>query len=275
MFTENENLAKLNKAIDACLDDLVSTLRKAEDDEEKGKGKAMDAPEDEKKGKNMDYDEDESKGKGKSGKADEDDEDGKADDDDEDEKDMKGKGSHGKGKGKSGSTGEDPSSAEVSEDASIRADAEDAAGKEYYSDAEVPAAEKSLSKQDRLALRKGRALMDTERKDAAQFPSNIVKSIQKLTESNQKLVDEVARLKKSRAGVRKSISRDVDVIEKSAGSDREGVDVTHMQILDVMNDMVAKGQLDDTHVCEMNATGNISDRMAKSQVAAEVRKRWK
>lgn len=230
---------ELSKSIDELIELHLPNLKKGgkadedkKEDEMKSKGKA----EDEKK-------EDEAKSKGKAdanGGEDEIKSKGKAEDDKKEEDEAKSK-------GKTDDSDED----------------------DLYN-------KKSL-----VLTQKGLDLLKKAQADSAKAEEKIEKSVsdkedvtfkKSVVQALSDLQNQLNTLAKRPAGFRKSVTSELEAIQKSSEKAGE-VKFTVGEITDTLQSMLEKSEISSTVICEFNATKTISDPMIKSQVIAETKKR--
>ena len=101
--------------------------------------------------------------------------------------------------------------------------------------------------------------------DGSKFQKSVVQALSDLQQQIQAIA-------KRPVGFRKSVTTDVEAVQKSKEAAGE-TKLTVGEVMETLQDLVQKGKISSNIVCEFNATQTISDPMIKSQVIAETRNR--
>lgn len=138
---------------------------------------------------------------------------------------------------------------------------------EKEEDAEKSLASKGLSKKAIDWLNKA-----VEKEEKMKEQTSLEKSLSKFSDLLTGLREDISKMAKSPARMRKSSVTDYEVIEKSKNKE-DKLELTQGEVLDTMDEMVKKGEISSIHVCEFNGTKDISDPMIKSRVISKIREK--
>lgn len=125
----------------------------------------------------------------------------------------------------------------------------------------IKAEQAEIKKAEEVAKSKSEEKADGE----MDFKKSIVQTLADLQE-------QIKAIAKRPVGVRKSITTEVEAIEKAKAKEKESP-LEVGEVAGVLQDMLEKGQVSADVVCEFDGTKEICDPMVKSRVIAEVKKR--